>query len=78
MFKCDTARISQPCGTYYFLVLGWNKHSEGKWHAQDGKPINFDYVHEQVVAAGNTLRQLVASAKHYENKRKKLCQFKMT
>lgn len=65
MFKCDTARISSPCGTH-FLVLGWKERSEGQWFDQDGKPVNFDYVREQVVASGKTTRQLITAAKHYK------------
>ena len=68
MFKCDAARITSPYGTH-FLVLGWNERSEGQWQDQDGKPVNFDYTREQVVASGKTARELVASAKHY----KKVC-----
>jgi hypothetical protein len=65
MFKCDTARITSPCDTH-FLVLGWNERSEGQWHDQDGKPKNFDYVREEVVASGKTVKELIASAKHYK------------
>lgn len=65
MFKCDTARITSPCGTH-FLVLGWNERSEGEWYDENCNPKNFDYVREQVVASGKTVKELVASAKHYK------------
>lgn len=73
MFKCDTARITSPCGTHY-LILGWTKNTRtereagrdvGQWH-RNGEPIDFDYTHEQVAARGNTVAELVASAKHYK------------
>jgi hypothetical protein len=73
MFKCDTARITSPCGTHY-LILGWTKNTKtereagrdaGQWH-RNGEPIDFDYTHEQVVARGKTVAELVASAKHYK------------
>ena len=73
MFKCDTARITSPCGTHY-LILGWTKNTKtereagrdaGQWH-RNGEPIDFDYMHEQVVARGKTVAELVASAKHYK------------
>jgi hypothetical protein len=73
MFKCDRARITSPCGTHY-LILGWNKNTKtereagrdcGQWH-RNGEPIDFDYVHEQVVANGKTEEDLVSSAKHYK------------
>lgn len=65
MFKCDTARITSRCDTH-FLVLGWNERTEGEWHDQDGNPKNFDYVREEVVASGKTVKELIASAKHYK------------
>lgn len=73
MFKCDTARITSPCGTHY-LILGWSKNTKtereagrdcGRWH-RNGEPIDFDYTHEQVVANGKTEAELLASAKHYK------------
>lgn len=73
MFGCDTARITSPCGTHY-LVLGWNKNTKterenggdtSRWY-KDGEPIDFDYIHEQIVASGNTFTELIKSAKHYK------------
>ena len=69
LFGCDTARISSPCGHHY-LILGWNWNTKterecGQWH-RNGEPINFDYVHEQVIANGATLNELWKSAKHYK------------
>jgi hypothetical protein len=73
MFKCDTARITQPCGTM-FLVVGHKRHTKrdrkknpaaGQW-MKDGKPFDFDYVAEQVIAHGKTEAELVADAKHYK------------
>lgn len=65
LFKCDEARITSPCGTH-FLILGWKARSEGEWRDQNGKPVNFDYLREQVVASGKTLRKLWQSVKHYK------------
>lgn len=54
---CDTARISSPAGRH-FLIIGWNRRSEGEWFDQHGNPKNFDYVEERVVAHGNTLEEV--------------------
>jgi hypothetical protein len=79
MFGCDTARISSYNSSSdlptHFLILGWNKNTKtereaGREHGQwlkDGEPIDFDYVHEQVVASGNTEDELIASAEHYKS-----------
>lgn len=73
LFKCDTARITSPCGRH-FLILGWNRNTKterdagrdcGQWYRSD-EPIDFDYTHEQVVANGATLKELWKSAKHYK------------
>jgi hypothetical protein len=80
MFKCDTARITQYCGTM-FLVIGHKRHTKrdrkkdptvGQW-MKDGKPFDFGYVAERVIARGKTEAELVADAKHY----KKLCSMTM-
>ncbi len=81
LFKCDTARISSPCGRH-FLILGWNKNTKtereagrdkGQWVKTDKDgvetPYDFDYVHEQVIANGATIEEMWASAEHY----KQLC-----
>ncbi|MFA5322924.1 MAG: hypothetical protein WC373_09650 [Smithella sp.] len=79
MFKCDTARITTACDTHY-LILGWFKNTKtereagreiSQWY-KDGVPIDFEYVHEEVVAHGKTYDELLADAKHY----KKLCKMK--
>jgi hypothetical protein len=79
MFGCDTARISSynssPDLPTHFLILGWNRNTKtereaGREHGQwlkDGEPMDFDYVHEQVVASGNTEGELIASAEHYKS-----------
>lgn len=73
MFKCDTARITKPCD-HWFLVIGWNRNtkkdreegrSSGQW-VRNGEPIDFDYVHEEVIANGANEKELIASAKHYK------------
>ncbi|MFA7710131.1 MAG: hypothetical protein WCY30_03390 [Candidatus Neomarinimicrobiota bacterium] len=79
MFQCDTARITTACDTHY-LILGWFKNTKtereagreiGQWY-KDGILIDFEYVHEEVVAHGETYDELLADAKHY----KKLCKMK--
>lgn len=64
MFGCDTARITTPAKTL-FLILGWNRRSEGEW-TRNGKPYDFDYLAEQVVASGKTEAELIASAEEYK------------
>ena len=64
IFKCDTARVTAPMRKK-FLVIGWNKRSEGQWQNQDGEPQNFDYVQESVIASGWTGDSLQRSARRY-------------
>lgn len=73
LFQCDTARITSPCDRH-FLILGWNKNTKtereagracGKWSVNN-EPIDFDYVHEEVVASGHTLKELWRNAKRYK------------
>jgi hypothetical protein len=66
IIPCDTARISKPLGTMY-LIIGFNrntKNNHGQW-IKDGKPIDFDYVEEHVVASGNTEEELISSCEKY-------------
>lgn len=65
MFGCDAARIADPCGNL-FLILGWKRRSEGEWFDEKGNPVNFDYLHENVVAHGTNMRELDASAREYK------------
>lgn len=76
VFGCDTARISRPLGSAgaMFLVIGRNRntrrdrlenHRWGQWY-RNGKSIDFDYLSEQVVASGATIKDLIVSAKHYK------------
>ena len=65
LFKCDTARVTSPLHKK-FLVIGWNKRSEGQWINQDGEPQNFDYVQESVIAYGWTWDSLQRSARQYK------------
>jgi hypothetical protein len=71
MFKCATARLSRPCGRHWYLIIGFKrntKNDSGQWY-RDGKPWNFTYTAEKVIASGRTLAALVEGAKRY----KKLC-----
>lgn len=66
--KCDTARISKPGNTMY-LIIGFNRNTtddEGVWITQDNKRIDFDYIHESIVANGVTKKELIKSAKEYQ------------
>lgn len=67
LFGCDSARILQY--DTMFLVIGWNRRSEGEWvqvHGEKAKPHNFDYLEEKTVARGKTLTALWRSAlKHH-------------
>lgn len=71
---CDTARISQPSNTL-FLIIGFNKNtktdgSTSQW-IKDGKPFDFDYINEYVIANGKDLAELWASVKSYRKVQKK-------
>ena len=74
MFGCDTARILSPLGKTMFLLIGKTKNTAiekkkrlgyGQWRHK-GIPIDFDYVHEETVASGNTKQELLASARQYK------------
>lgn len=69
MFKCDTARICQPCKRM-FLIIGWNRNTKdnesGYWE-QNGKRWDFDYIDEKCIASGNTEKELIVSARHYKS-----------
>lgn len=72
MFKCDTARITQPMETM-FLVIGTKrstrtdkKNGRGVWTNERGNEKHFTYVEERVIASGDTAKELTASAKHYK------------
>jgi hypothetical protein len=75
MFRCDTARITSPCGTH-FLILGRTKNINtergagrdfGEIPGNGSMPSDFDFTHEQVVARGSTVRELIASALKYKS-----------
>jgi hypothetical protein len=71
IIEFDTARIDQPSENTLFLIVGFNrntKDNEGQW-LKDGEPYDFDYVEEQVIAAGKTEEELLASVREY----KRLC-----
>jgi hypothetical protein len=65
MLKADAARISSPLKGVMFLVIGFNKVTHG-WHDGQGNPIHFDFLQERCVASGDTVGQLVESAKAYK------------
>lgn len=69
MFKADAARLSSPLGKTIFLIIGFNRNTKddpGQWVDQDGKVKNWDYVQESCIASGDTVDDLIASAKHYK------------
>lgn len=72
--KCDTARISKPL-RQMFLIIGFKRNTKddvGQW-IKNGKPYDFDYIQESVIASGNTPEELIADVKEY----KRLCSMTM-
>ena len=66
IIKCDKARISKPLGRM-FLIIGFKRNTkddEGQY-MKNGKPYDFDYIDESVVANGNTPEELIADTKEY-------------
>lgn len=64
---CDTCRIVEA-GTYRFLLLGKFRNTSmdaGVWTDQNGNVKNWDYVHETVVASGQTMPELVDATRRY-------------
>jgi len=69
MFKADTARLSSPLGETIFLIIGFNRNTKddsGQWFDQSGNVLNWDYVQESCIASGDTVSELIASAKRYK------------
>lgn len=73
MFKCDACELSRLGGKTW-LFLCWNRNTAkdreknaeaGQW-MKDGEPYDFDYVKRQVVASGETVAELIESAKEYK------------
>lgn len=64
MFACDSARIYQGLGKL-FLIIGWNRPND-YWRGTDGKPCEFRYLQERVVASGETEKELLQSVKHFK------------
>lgn len=68
LFGCDEARIISPRG-HHFLILGWKRRSQGEWmqiHPDGSQQAHdFDYLHEEGVASGHTMKELWKSARHY-------------
>jgi hypothetical protein len=68
MFGCDAARITNPLGVQMFLIIGHlrnTKQDEGQW-IRNGEPFDFDYLQEQVIASGTTIKELFKSARAYK------------
>lgn len=66
--EADAARII-AVGGKLFLVLGYNRNTKddpGQWVDQDGKGRDWDYVHAETVASGDTEADLIASAEYYK------------
>jgi hypothetical protein len=66
--NADEARISTPAGKM-FLVLGYKRHTKddpGQWVDQDGNALDWEHLHEETVASGETEEELVSSAKHHK------------
>ncbi|MDP2218504.1 MAG: hypothetical protein Q8J68_14600 [Methanolobus sp.] len=65
---CNTARILAPCNQL-FLIIGFNRNTKtddkpGQW-VKNGKPIDFDYIEEHVIASGKDSKELWESVKSY-------------
>lgn len=69
MFKSDAARLTAPLGKTIFLIIGETRHTKydsGQWVDQDGNVQNWSYVAESCIASGDTVGELVGSAKRYK------------
>jgi len=65
LFACDMARIAK-FPDRAFLIVGYNRRSEGEWVNQDGEPQCFDYLLEQCIAQGLTLEALWRDARRFK------------
>lgn len=69
LLKSDSARICRPGGGDMFLIIGYRRNTRddpGVWVDGDGLRKDWDYTQEATVASGRTVRELIASAKHYQ------------
>ena len=68
MFNCDAARIVNPLGVQMFLIIGHKRSTKddtGQWY-RNGAPYDFEYLKEQVIASGRTVKELWESARTYK------------
>jgi hypothetical protein len=65
--KCDTARVLKPQHKMY-LIIGFNRNTKDDGYVRflNGKPVEYNYIHEITIASGHTDDELIASAKEYE------------
>lgn len=68
LIGCDTARILKPGGRM-FLLVGYKRNTAnspdgGAWF-KNGQRMDFDYTEEHTVASGETVEELMRSAKDY-------------
>jgi len=72
LLECDSVRISQPIKEgRMFLIMGHKRNTKddaGFWsESSDGQDRlkNWDYLNEQVVAKGYTLKELIEDVRFY-------------
>ena len=68
LLGADEARIWKSADGYLFLIIGQRRHTSqdvGRW-IKNGKPIDFSYLEEKVVASGADMQELEASAREYK------------
>ena len=70
MFKCDAVRISRPMKKL-FLIIGFRRHTKDdklrEWTDGYGNRIDFEYIHDTVIASGNDEKELIESAKEFKS-----------
>lgn len=70
LFKCDHTRLSSPLKKRIFLITGVKQNTtkdQGVWKDQNGNIKNWDYILEQAIASGNTVNELISSAKRFKS-----------
>ncbi len=67
---CEKGRISKPLGRMFFIAGDKRSTKDDPGQIfRNGKPYDFVYIDERVVASGDTYDELIANVKEY----KRLC-----